>query len=599
MDILPPLFPDISFYRNTANLGFAKANNQALADCKGEFILFLNPDTLLPEDALSRALDFFSTHPNAGALGFRMLDGKGRYLPESKRAFPTPMVSFWKLTGLAGLFPRSGFFNQYALGQLDPGKNHVVPVLAGACLFVRKSILDKLGGFDERYFLYGEDIDLSYRIGEAGFENWYLGEISMLHFKGESSYGLGLSRVRFFYQAMRLFVNQYFQKGPAKIFSYFLQLAIMARGLLAAGKRLIKPVFLPGVDLLLLFCSLQIMREIWITGFRAGKDFGVDSIPYLLLLLALSFLGAAGLSGLYEKRFKTAQIIPSLILGFLVTLAVYSILPEGLRFSRGVVIGGILLGGLLVVAFRSVLYEIGFAGWKANAEAEGQTLIAGTTAEYTQVRQLLTNALQQEQILGRVAIDEDSTQAVCHWENLPDFVSALPVSCLVFCIGEKSLSTVIPCMEKLKGKGIRFLFHVTESQSLVGSHSLAADAEIIKPYVQYQLANPYQLRLKRISDLVLSVFILLTFPFWLIRYRKPQLFCRNLFQVFTGKKTWVGYAGSGEKLPHIPSGVMTHLRSVQSLSQISRDMTDGYYAKNYNWWEDIRVVFSNPDRICR
>ncbi|MDE3252792.1 MAG: glycosyltransferase [Bacteroidota bacterium] len=599
MDVLPALFPEVIFYRNTVNLGFARANNQALADCKGDIILFLNPDTLLPEDGLTRALDFFSCHPNAGALGFRMLDGRGRYLPESKRAFPTPMASFWKLTGMAGLFPRSGFFNRYALGHLDPLQNHAIPVLAGACFFARKSILDKLGGFDERYFLYGEDIDLSHKITRAGYENWYLGEISMLHFKGESSNGLGLHRVRFFYQAMRLFVNQYFQKGPAKLFSWLLQLAILLRGLLSAVKRLIRPVFLPLMDVLLLYASLQIMRFLWIAGLRGGKDFGVPELPFLLLLLTASFLGAAAVAGLYEKRYRTAQIIPPLIFGCLVTLAVYSVLPESVRFSRGVVIGGVLLGGTWILVFRSLSYAIGYAGWKRDAEAEGQTLVAGSVAEYGQVRELFTHALQQEQILGRVAIDEDRRDSVCDWETLSAFVASIPVSCVVFCIGETRLSSLIPHLETLTGRGIRFLFHVSPGGSLVGSHSLTADAEIVKPFVQYQLADPYQLRLKRLTDWVLCIFLLLSFPFWMIRYGKPGRFFRNLFQVFTGKKTWVGYAGSGDKLPQIPKGVMTNFPAVQVHSKISPEITDGYYAKNYNWWKDMRVVFSNPGLICR
>ncbi len=598
MDVLPRLFPEVIFYHNTSNLGFARANNQALKDCKGDYVLFLNPDTLVAETTLTRALAFMHEHPAAGALGVRMLDGRGQFLPESKRAFPSPLVSLWKLTGMAKIFPKSGFFNRYALGNLDPLKNHPVPVLAGACMLARKSILDRLGGFDERYFLYGEDIDLSYRIRAAGFENWYIGEDTILHFKGESSDALGLTRVRFFYQAMRLFVNKYYRGTGGKLLSVLLQIAILAREGLAVIKRLIKPVFLPLADFLLLFASMEVLRLFWITQFRAGRDFGVYLIHFLILLLVLSFQGAASLTGLYDKRYNIRQMVPSLVIGFLVTLAVYSVLPEDLRFSRGVVLGGILLGGGILLAFRGLLWQMGYAGWKRDAVSGGQTLITGTIDEYNAVQEILMQALLQEQVLGRVATDKDGYPAVCEWEDLADFVKAIPVRCIIFCVGGKEVSSIITCMEKLKGDHIRFLFHVAGSSSLVGSHSLASDAEIVMPYVRYRLASPYQQRMKRVSDVIISCFFLLVFPYLLIRYRRPGPLFRNIYYVLLGKKTWVGYAGSGERLPPIAKGVMTQMSAFKGLRQDLPEATDAYYAKNYDWWQDIRIILRNPALAC-
>ena len=166
-------FPQVNFIWNNANIGFGKANNLGLKYATGDYVLFLNPDTLLPEDCLEKCIHFLQAHENNGALGVKMIDGSGRFLKESKRSFPYPFTSLYKLTGLAKLFPRSKIFARYHLGNLDENKNHEVDVLAGAFMMLPRKILEVVKGFDEDFFMYGEDIDLSYRIQQAGFVNYY------------------------------------------------------------------------------------------------------------------------------------------------------------------------------------------------------------------------------------------------------------------------------------------------------------------------------------------------------------------------------------------------------------------------------------------
>ena len=235
---LAPRFASVHFISNVANLGFAKANNIALAQSKGDHVLFLNPDTLVSENAFSSSLSYMKSHPRAGALGFRMIDGYGKFLPESKRSFPSPLASFFKLAGFAALFPRSGIFNKYALGNKDAHKNQPVDVLAGACLMVRKELITELNGFDESYFMYGEDIDLSYRIGQKGFENHYFADAEILHFKGASSQKQNIGHIKNFYGSMLIFVNKHY-KG-AKL---LIQPAIAVRAAIALAGRYVTRVF--------------------------------------------------------------------------------------------------------------------------------------------------------------------------------------------------------------------------------------------------------------------------------------------------------------------------------------------------------------------
>ncbi len=225
---LQPVFPFVRFIVNSTNEGFSKANNLALGECRGEFVLFLNPDTILPEDCFQKCLEFIRSHPDAGAVGARMIDGSGQYLQESKRGFPSPWVSFCKMTGLTKTFPHSRFFGGYYLGHLPEDQNNVVDVLAGAFMLVRRSVLEQTGGFDEQFFMYAEDIDLSYRIQLAGFRNYYFAGSTILHFKGEST-NKDERYIKLFYEAMILFVRKHFKGGVSWLYVKLLELAIRAK----------------------------------------------------------------------------------------------------------------------------------------------------------------------------------------------------------------------------------------------------------------------------------------------------------------------------------------------------------------------------------
>ncbi|GAB2674639.1 hypothetical protein GCM10027036_30260 [Flavihumibacter cheonanensis] len=205
---LPLRFPAVQFIWNDTNLGFSKANNIGVAAARGKYVLILNPDTLVPGNCLTAALEFFATHPDAGALGMRMYDGHFRFLPESKRGFPTLATAFFKLSGLIHLFPKHRLISSYYLGHLSADYIQEVEVLAGAFMFIPREIYLRVGGFDERYFMYGEDIDLSYSIASAGYRTYYLPEPGIIHFKGESTLRTA-ANARHFYEAMLLFRQKY------------------------------------------------------------------------------------------------------------------------------------------------------------------------------------------------------------------------------------------------------------------------------------------------------------------------------------------------------------------------------------------------------
>lgn len=231
VEYLQHRFPNVQFVANKENTGYAKANNQGWQMAKGKYVLFLNPDTILSEDCLSLSLLKLEDTDAIGALGVHMLDGSGRFLPESKRGFPSPRASFFKLSGLINVFPRSTAIARYYLGHLPEKQNNEIDVLTGAYLMVKQEVLKKTGGFDERFFMYGEDIDLSYRIKQAGYKNFYLAASSIIHFKGEST-KKDMAYTKRFYKAMRIFVEKHYEK-ESRLFTIMVQMAIAVRGVLS------------------------------------------------------------------------------------------------------------------------------------------------------------------------------------------------------------------------------------------------------------------------------------------------------------------------------------------------------------------------------
>jgi GT2 family glycosyltransferase len=596
IEYLRPLFPTVRFLENEGNLGFARANNLALADCRGEFVLFLNPDTLLAEDCLHKSISYLRQNPNAGALGVRMLDGRGKFLPESKRSFPSPWVSFAKLSGLSSVFPRSKKFNRYALGFLAEKENHSVEVLAGACMFVRRDLLVQLNGFDESYFLYGEDVDLSYRIKKAGYENIYFAGTTIIHFKGESSRNLSMTRVKYFYNAMLVFVRKHYNAGSAKIFSFFLSVAIAGRGMMSVLKRIGLQIFLPLSDALLVFISLQAMRFFWISKIRAGEDFNVSSIAWELPVFSLLFILMGALAGLYEKKYKTSRMLAATAFATISMLAAYSLLPENIRFSRGVILCGGLISGVLLVCLRQVLIFIHSPFLITEKQTGGQTVVVSSEKEYEEIKAMLELTLNPEP-LGRISLGQHDTNALCNITDLSSLEKNFVISRIIFCIGKYPLTDLIEQAGILSKQNKRFLFHTAGSNSMIGSQTLAPGAGIVVPEIDYRIAHPYQKRMKRLLDVKMSVLFLLLFPLHFLFHPHPMLFMKHVFSVLGGSKTWVGYAMPSALLPPLPPGLVSSFGKMENSNVQLLKKSDQLYAKNYDWWQDFLIIIKRYRQV--
>ena len=593
---LQPAFPRVCFISNKENIGFGRACNQGFDVAKGNFILYLNPDTIIPEDCFSRCISFLESHANAGALGVKMLDGSGKFLKESKRAFPSPATSLFKLLGLSRLFSRSKIFARYHLGHLDEEKNQEVEVLAGAFMMIKRTVLEKTGGFDEAFFMYGEDVDLSYRIQKAGYKNYYYADCPIIHFKGESSRKGSMNYVRMFYTAMSIFVRKHYPSGRAGLFNLLLQTGIWIRAALTAVAHFIRRIGLPVIDAGLILMSFWLMKNLWNNYIRTDVLYESRLLWITFPIFTAVYLLVAYYAGLYDRPYYKSNPFRATLVATLVLLAGYAMLPEHYRFSRAIILFGALLAFILISILHRALTRIGVLQQIGYKEEHPGTLIVASHGEYEKAVSFIKMAGRKERILGRMSVDEKDTTGIGYYKKIKPILSTLPCSEIIYCEGAIMFKEIIENCQQLPAK-VKIKFHAVGSRSIVGSDSKNTTGKILSAENGYRLSDPYNRRLKRLIDISFSILGLLTFPVHIFGIKKPFNFFRNCFSVLFAKKTWIGYAITEKKLPALRKGVLTcngvALASLKEIPEESLGAIDQWYAADYDPVHDIKMLFGN------
>jgi GT2 family glycosyltransferase len=587
-------FSQVKFIETGCNNGFGKACNIGLANASGEYILFLNPDTLVAEDSFTQCIRFFQEHPDCGALGVKMIDGSGCFLKESKRAFPSPLTSLFKLSGLASLFPRSNVFSQYHLGHLDKEQNHEVDVLAGAYLMTKKEVLKQVGSFDEAFFMYGEDVDLSYRIQKAGYRNYYLAETTIIHFKGESTKRGSLNYVKMFYQAMMIFVDKHYGGARAGVFHFSIQVAIWIRALISALLKLVKWMGIPVVDAVIILFSFWSVKELWVNYVRNDIVYPDQLLLVSFPLFTLIFLIAAYYAGLYDRYYKRGRILRSTLVATATLLAVYALMPEQFRFSRAIVLFGAVMAFFLLALQRRLLSKAGIILEPLDASSKPHIVIAASREEYLATESFLRQKGFARRIIGRIGINGDEN-VIAHLDNIDTTVEALNARELIFCAATLSYRRIIELTENLHTR-LKFRYHAAGSSSIVGSDTSTQSGEILADDAAFAIARPSNRRLKRLIDLATSLLFLLSFPLHLFFVKSPLSFFANCFGVILGRRTWVGYTKQQASLPRLKKSVLAPNGNKELSASLSADslyLLHYWYARNYEPRQDVKTIFSH------
>lgn len=599
-------FPEVRLIANQENTGFSRANNQAMTLALGEYILLLNPDTVVEEDTFHRIAAFMDQHPEAGGLGVKMVDGKGRFLPESKRGLPTPAVAFYKIFGLSALFPKSPTFGQYHLTYLDNEQIHQVDILAGAFMLLRKSVLDRIGFLDETFFMYGEDIDLSWRIIKSGYKNYYFPETRIIHYKGESTRKSSVNYVLIFYSAMLIFARKHFSPQRAGLFSIMINMAIYFRAGLSLVKRFSEKAFLPVADGTIIFGGTLLFTKYWEPLILdEGVHYPTSFLFGVLPVYTLTWLIASYLSGAYDKPPKLIRIFQGIFTGTITILVIYSLLNEDYRFSRALILIGAVWGALGMSGLRLALHLSGIRRFQLRSTENRRYAIIGSPDECQRVAELLRRTHPGAGMIALVhnQSDETSSGFVGHLRQLTDIITIYRIDELVFCSRDMGAGQIIDLMSRTYSRPVDFKIAPQDSSSIIGSNSISTLGD---PFIIDidSIARPRNRRNKRLTDLLICMILLLFLPVALPVVDKPLGLLKNLFRVLFGFSTWIGYSNlesAGQKLPGLKRGVLTPAdafpkRVLDNETVMNLNLL---YARHYQIMNDLSITFSGFKNLGR
>lgn len=586
-------FALVNLIENHKNIGFSAANNIAIKKANGKYILLLNPDTVVEEDTFTKSIAYMDAHPETGALGVKMIDGKGKFLPESKRGLPMPWVSFYKIFGISKFFPKSKKFGRYHLSYLPENEPNEVDVLCGAFMMISKKALDAAGLLDETFFMYGEDIDLSYRIQKAGFKIVYFPETTIIHYKGESTKKSSLNYVYLFYRAMQIFAQKHLSKGKTNWFYRILEIAIYFRAAVSVAKRLIMKGLLPFLDCILIYGILIILAKLWgkfwFNNFNYySKEFFTINVPVYMTIWFLSLL----FTGAYDIPLRLKNAFTGIASGTIIILVLYALLPQDYHYSRVI----ILLGTILVLAItllnRILLSTTRIKGFSLNTNTRKRILIAGSEEECMRVSSILKGIDMQFDSLSYVSVTRvHNHNFLGSMDQLGEMVRIHKVDEIIFCLKDLAASEIINSMLSLAGTGCDFKIAPPDTDSIIGSNSINTAGDLYV-YNANPVASAKNSRLKRTFDITISVLLLLLLPFWIWKKKKPKRIIPDIFNVLVGKKTWIGYTirkNDNESL--LKQGVFS-ITQVFPENQNDAGMKGKFelaYTQNYRMINDLKI----------
>ena len=505
-------------------------------------------------------------------------------------------VAFYKMCGLSKLFPNSKKFGRYHLNYLPTDEVNEVDVLSGAFMFMRKSVLDKIGLLDEQFFMYGEDIDLSYRIQKAGYKNYYFPEAQIIHYKGESTKKNSLNYVVIFYKAMAIFSKKHFSGSNAFWFNFLIHLAIVLKASVALVKRFFTSFTIVILDFLILTLGLFFIKELYQQNIGLQSDIYSEKILniafpiYSLVWITLTFF-----NGGYDKPIKLLKILRGVVLGTVVILMGYSLLPESLRFSRALILFGTLWAICSYLITRLIYHLLKIKSYTLSSKNTKRIAIIGAEIEFNRVAQLLKETNTNASFLGFVSAENNGVHNPLYLGKLnqiDEIIKIHAINEIIFCAKDISSQFIINNMLMLVSSGIDFKIAPPESLSIIGSNNIDTAGELYMIDVN-SISKPNNKRNKRLIDISISLLVILGSPLLYFMQDKKANYFSNAFSVLVGFYSWVGYGKAVDKsLPEIkPSVLFPSMLIGNNIEHTKNKLININYAKDYKVEKDLMIIW--------
>jgi len=594
IEMIQEFYPQVKLIANKDNVGFSKANNQAILASKGEYVLLLNPDTVVEEDTFIKCVDFMDSHEDAGAMGVKLIDGKGKFLPESKRGLPTPKVAFYKISGISRLFPRSSQFGKYHMGHLPENETNSIEVLSGAFMFIRRKALDQAGLLDEDFFMYGEDIDLSYRITKIGYRIYYHPQTRVIHYRGESTKKSSVNYVFVFYQAMIIFANKHFMPNQAKLYGLIIRFAVYLRASLSVIHRLVLKLWLPVVEVIVFFIGMLFLKDYWAA--KSGVYYPYEFIRVAMPLYIASWVGASWISGAYDRPLRLIRSLRGIVGGTILIFLVYALLDEQFRYSRFLTLMGAAWAAVSATSLRIIVNILKYHSLFPETVEMKRILVVGEKTEADRVTALLNQSPIKTSYLGIVNPgNTQSNQAHYNGElkDLKEMVEIFRINEIIFCGKDLTSAQIMDQMMHINHPELEYKIAPPESLYIIGSNSIQSNGDIYTVGLN-AVDKQSNRRKKRLFDIVSSLVLLVLYPVVCFLIKDPLGLLKNILTVLIGRYTWVGYApGAREKsLPYVKPGVLHPMDPFSSKSQDQTFLLQAniLYAKDYRLQHDLAIM---------
>jgi len=612
-------FPAVQLIPSKSNLGFAKANNVGLKRARGKFILLINPDTLVQEDTLRVMLRFFEENHDVGLAGCKILNPDGTFQLACRRSFPRPWAAFTKMVGLSALFPTSRLFGRYNLTYLSPDETYEIDAVSGSFMMVRREAYEQVGGLDEDFFMYGEDLDWCYRIQRAGWKNYYVHTTQIIHYKGESTKRSNLNEIRTFYQAMHLFVQKHL--SSSLMLAFLIRCAITVSSRLAIVKAFLRPLGIALVDIILVDLSVVLAEWIWFgTIFRLP----VQAYPIIYSVPALIVVGGMFWAGAYtHRRMSVSRSIVATALSYVFISALVFFFKD-YGFSRGVTIISGMLSTIFLPSWRLSLRLIGRSSTEGRRSILGRrTLIVGTDKSAQELLRRLRNRVSDGyDVLGFIDINRKRVggelaglSIVGSTDNIGKVIQDLRVSDVIFSTQTLSYTDILSVIGRTREQAVNFHLVPNTLEVIIGKGSVDSLNELPLVQITYDIEKSTNRALKRFFDVVVSFLLLISiYPFVYFRRIAPgtsrSQFILRLPAVLSGKRSLVGppetfqqviegttrdstgSPGHGGALYLGKPGLtgLIQLQRNRPLSEQEREQYNLYYAKNQSLALDVEIL---------
>jgi len=603
-EMLRQRFTDVSIIENTENLGFAKANNAALGIARGKFLLLLNPDTLVQEDTFTNMISFFENNLDVGMAGCKILNPDGSFELACRRSFPSPWVSFTKLSGLSLIFPNSAFFARYNLTYLSEDETYEVDAISGSFMMLRKHIFDTIGGLDESFFMYGEDLDWCYRIQSAGWKIYYVHTTKIIHYGGESTRRSSIDAQSIFYNAMQLFVRKNLHVSVGV--RLFISLGIRMRlffSLFSAQLKKVSPVLADAVSVSLAVALAEILR------FGGLFTLPRYAYPTLYIVTIIVVLLSLGISGVYKQ--KDYEVIRSII-GVLLSLFVLSSLTfffKDFGFSRVLVIIESAICFLLLPG-RRFFKGIYSSEGRINLVQGRPTLLVGLNEHALAIIALLRKFdTATYHIVGIIDTNRrnlkqhfEGVEVIGSTDNIGKIIREYDISDVIFAPDTLSYTEILTIISRTRGCRVHYRIVPKSMEIIVGKAGIDQIAAVPLLDIEYNLLQLSNRIVKRMFDLAFAfAALILIYPFKFILFGKHrnnrlEKNINQLSAVVLGKVSLVGYPENSFCNPnglYLGKPGMTGLiqiRNTTNFTEEERLQLALYYLRNQTLLLDLEIL---------